>query len=111
MKKNMCKELAYYILNNQKLDWLKRKELWRADKIDFYLFFSSLIIFTLVINFGEVFFLPMMTIFIITGFIGKVRNIKTVPGDIESKLIGLMICMGFIFSIFMIFISIFVVTT
>ena len=35
----MCKELAYYILNNQKLDWLKRKELWRADKIDFYLFF------------------------------------------------------------------------
>jgi len=108
MKKNICKKLAYYILNNKKLDWLKRKEVWKGDKIDFYLFFPSLIFFLLTINFGEIFFIPMMSIFILSSFIGQIRNIKTVPEDIESKLMGSMICIGFIFSIFMIFISLFV---
>ena len=34
---SLCKKIQYSILNNKKLDWLKREKEWRLDRILFYL--------------------------------------------------------------------------
>ena len=98
----------YKILNDKRLDWLKRENYWKPDKIDFYNFLIFITIFLLAINYGEIFFLPMMTILIGGSFIGHIRMIKTTPEDIESKLMSSSICFGFIFSILLIIVSIIV---
>lgn len=103
----MCKKFMYKILNDERLDWLKREKDWKHDKIDLYIFLPMITVFLMTINFGEVFFLPMMAMFIFGSFIGQIRHIKSTPGDIESKLMNPMLCFGFVFSILLVIVSIF----
>jgi hypothetical protein len=93
----MCKKLFYSILNNKKLDWLKRENIIRLDKIDYYIGLPIIGMMILLFNFGKPFFIPTMIMFVLGGFLGIIRHIKTVPGDIESKLMGPATCFQLFF--------------
>ena len=94
---SLCKKLQYWILHNKKLDWLKREKDWKLDRIDGIFWVAFLSTFLLAYLFGEVFaFLAILVVYL-GGFIGQIRNIKGAPGDIESRLMSPMICIGMIF--------------
>ncbi len=105
---SLCKKLQYAVLYNKKLDWLKREKYWKFDRIDRYfgIVFVSMLILTNI--FGEVFILPTFLVFYIGSIMGHIRHIKGTPGDIESKLMSPLMCIGFSFLIFTLIIAIFV---
>ncbi len=94
---SLCKKIQYSILHNKKLDWLKREKEWKPDRVDGIFFLAFLIIFLLAYLFGEFFVFLGMFIVYLGGFIGHIRNIKSTHGDIESRLMSPMICIGMIF--------------
>jgi len=94
----MCKEFLYKILNYKKLDWLKREEVWKFDKIDKITGAVFLIFFSLAIFAKGVFVFLLFIIFIPLTILGEIRHIKTVPGDIESAFFRSLICIKFIFA-------------
>ena len=59
-KISLCKKLQYVILDNKKLDWLKRERSWKLDRVDAYVGIILLSIFLLTSLFGKVMVLPMM---------------------------------------------------
>jgi len=97
----------YKILYCKKLDWLKRKNAY-GDKMDFYLFFPPIIFFILVINFAPKWAIMLFIMYIPFGIIGAIRHIKSVPGDIESKLMGNGLCLQILFMFVVVLISLIV---
>ena len=89
----------YKILYNEKLDWLKREKDWKWDKIDWIINSILLITFLLPNWFGGKYVLLFILVMAIGTGLGAIRHIKTVPGDIESKLMGRGICVSGIFFI------------
>jgi len=82
---SLCKKLQYKILHNNKLDWLKREKGGKLDIID--LFFGLLLLSMLIWAkiFGAVFVLPTLLLGYSLMLICHVRQIKSVPADIESS--------------------------
>jgi len=109
-KISLCKKLQYAILYNKKFDWLIRKPDWKMDRIDGYIGVLMLTLFLLVSLLGEIVVVPVMLLFYSGAIVGYIRHIKSIPGDVESKLVSPMICIGLIFIsislIIMIFIAI-----
>ena len=100
-----CKKLQYWIFDNPKLDWLKREKVWKFDTIDKIIAILFLIVFLLAHFFvwiAHLFVLIVIPLWII----GTIRQIKSVPGDIESKLMSPLICVGLIFVFFVAMIGI-----
>ena len=96
-KLSLCKKLQYSVLYNEKLDWLKREKEWKWDEIDWFVNGILLITFLLPNWLGAKYVaLFMLTMGIASG-LGAIRHIKTMPGDIESKLMGGGICISAIF--------------
>jgi len=96
-KLSLCKRLQYSVLYNKKLDWLKREKEWKWDKIDWIVSSILLITFLLPQWFGAKYVAFFMLAMGIASLLGAIRHIKTVPGDIESKLMGGSICISVIF--------------
>ena len=94
----MCKEFLYKILNYKKLDWLKREEVWKFDKIDKITGVIFLIFFSLAIFAKGIFVFLLFIIFIPLMILGEIRHIKTVPQDIESAFLRSLIRIKFIFA-------------
>jgi hypothetical protein len=94
-KLSLCKKIQYTILENKKLDWLKRKKEWKLDRKDLFLGMLLLSILILSKIFGKVLVVPMLLLFYIVMLMFLVRQIKSVPSDIES--IFLSLCIGIIF--------------
>ena len=94
---SLCKKIQYSILNNKKLDWLKREKEWKPDRIDGIFWVAFLSTFLLAYLFGEVFvFLGILVVYL-GGLMGHIRHIKSIPADIESSLMSPMICIGMVF--------------
>jgi hypothetical protein len=98
-KLSLCKRLQYSVLYNEKLDWLKREKEWKWDKIDWIVNAILLIIFLLPNWLGAKYVVLFMLTMGIASVLGAIRHIKTMPGDIESKLMGGGMCMSMIFII------------
>jgi len=94
---SLCKKLQYKILNNKKLDWLKREKEWKLDRVDGIFWVAFLSTFLLAYLFGEFFAFLGIFIVYLGGFIGHIRHIKSIPGDIESRLMSPLTCIGMIF--------------
>ena len=94
---SLCKKIQYLILNNKKLDWLKREKDWKLDRINGIFWVAFLSAFLLAYLFGEVFvFLGILVVYL-GGLMGHIRHIKSIPADIESSLMSPMICIGMVF--------------
>ena len=107
-KLSLCKKLQYTILYNKKFDWLKREKDWKLDRIDGYMGMFMISLFLLIRLLGEVFVLPAMLLFYSGGIVGYIRQIKSTPGNVESRLMSNMICVGFIFFSISLIITVFV---
>ena len=100
-----CKTLQYWILNNPELNWLKREKSWKFDTID-----KIMLILLSIVFLSAHFFTCIAHLLILIVFpfwiIGTIRQIKSVPCDIESKLMSPLICAGLIFVFFVAMIGI-----
>ena len=100
-----CKKLQYWILDNPKLDWLKKEKVWKFDTIDKIIAILFLIIFLLAHFFAWIAHLFVLIV-VPLWIIGVIRQIKSVPGNIESKLMSPLMCAGLIFLFFVAMIGI-----
>ena len=96
----MCKKLMYKILHCKKLDWLKKEKSWKFDKIDHIIGITLGSLFILAIIYGKTFLYLLFFSILPFSIIGEIRHIKNTPGDIESKLMYPLMCLGYIFYIF-----------
>ncbi len=94
---SLCKKIQYSILHNKKLDWLKREKDWKLDRIDGMFWIAFLSTFLLAYLFGEVFAFLAIFVVYLGGLMGHIRHIKSIPGDVESRLMSPMICIGMVF--------------
>jgi len=103
-KLSLCKKLQYQILNNKKLDWLKRGKGGKLDSIDLLLGLLFLSMLILAKIFGAVLVLPTLLLGYSLVLIFHVRQIKSVPADIESSF--MVSCIGIVFLMILLMISI-----
>ena len=89
----MCKVLFYKIVNNEKLDFLKKENPYAFDKINWYFLLFMLIGFIISFKFKDL----GIFIFCFLAFVGSIANIKNSPNDIESSIMQPMTCIIFIF--------------
>jgi len=78
-----CKKLQYEILNNNKLDWLKKKN-WKPNKIDGAVWGIVIFFAVLVAVFGRVFVLPTMVLFYMAFLLVLVRRMKNMSESLLS---------------------------
>ena len=78
-----CKKLQYEILNNKKIDWLKKKS-WKPDKIDGVVWGTVIFFAALVYIFGRVFILPTMLLFYMAFLLVLVRRMKSMSESLLS---------------------------
>ena len=89
----MCKQLLYKIVNNEKLDWLKKENPYTFDKINWYFIFLGLVSFITASKFKDLGLFMLMSL----AFIGSLSSIKSTPNDIESSIMKPMMCISLIF--------------
>jgi len=95
-KLSLCKKLQYQILNNKKLDWLKREKGEKLDSIDLLLGLLFLSMLILANIFGAVLVLPMLLLGYSLMLMFQVRQIKSVPEDIESSFMSPCLAIAFL---------------
>ena len=96
---SLCKKLQYAIYENKKLDWLRREHEWKFDRIDYIYWIIFISLFVSALLFGKKIVFFFIGFGFLSMFLGSVRHIKSIPGDIESAVMSPMICFGFVFAV------------